>query len=73
MTRLEYLLFEVYFFCFRLFSKHKKFFLIHLMGIFSFIISGLKNRRRGNIKTMKKHLFKGSFEQFLSMIGTFPK
>jgi len=43
------------------------------MGIFSFILSGLKHQKRGNKKAMKDHLFKGPPKQFLSMMGRFPK
>jgi hypothetical protein len=69
----NYVLWEIYFFCFRLVSRYRKWFLFHLMGFFSFILSGIKHLRRGNKKTMKDHLLKGVPEQFLSMIGRFPK
>jgi len=73
MNVVNFLLVEIYMLCFRLCSRYRKYFLFHLAGIFSFLISGLKHKKRGNKKVMKLHLFKGVVIQFLSMLGSFPK
>jgi len=51
MKVIEFLLWEAYYICFSLSSVYRKFIFIHLMGIITFIISGIENRRKEIQKT----------------------
>lgn len=63
---------EIYFFFFRLQIKHRKWWLFHSMGFWSFALSAIKHHKRKNIYA-RNHQVRAMPKQLLCAIRRFPK